>query len=189
MYTNKGLWLNTQPYKYEMFNCSARRYALLLVYVWCKNKGHGYIFTIIGKTALEDSARTVSWTSASRFTSSILQGHHPCVQYPIWRTRSLYSYPTVTGWTRDNARHICKRKCFLPGYLKTTTLKKQSHSENIISPFFSSFIVKANMQILTLDDQWGVLAYLKCINARTSLSWTILTFSKEVWRWYCINFW
>jgi hypothetical protein len=34
-----------------MFNCSARRYALLLVYEWGKNKAYGYTFIITGKTA------------------------------------------------------------------------------------------------------------------------------------------
>jgi hypothetical protein len=54
MYTNKGIRLNIQPYEGEiMFNFSARRYALLLGYVWYKNKVYGRIFIIIiiGKTA------------------------------------------------------------------------------------------------------------------------------------------
>jgi hypothetical protein len=55
-------------------------YALLLVYVLCKTKAHGYIFIIIGKTApfewhtsLEDSARFVLCISASRFASILQQ--------------------------------------------------------------------------------------------------------------------
>jgi hypothetical protein len=64
-----------------MFNCSARSYALPLVYVWYKSEAYGHIFTIViitGKRApfewqisLEDSAKFVLWIRASIYTSSL----------------------------------------------------------------------------------------------------------------------
>jgi hypothetical protein len=91
MYTNRGMRLNIQSYECEMmFNCSARRYALLLVHEWYKNKAYGYIFiNITGKTApLSDRLPWKILISASTFTSSNLQKQF------FYSTRSSALRPT-----------------------------------------------------------------------------------------------
>jgi hypothetical protein len=78
------------------------------------------------------------------------QGRQPCVQLPTWRTRSLYLFPLVTGWTSYIAGHR------LP--FSSPSYDSQGYGGGVLTRLHTIIInLQENENVNTESDKWFIM--------------------------------